>query len=146
MYLKNNFIKKIYLLAVLGLHCSMDFSLVVESGVTLLQQYAGSSRCSGFSRCEAQVLWRAGSVAAARGLSGCSFWALEHRLKNCGAWLCCSKACGIFPHQRLNPCLLHWQVDSLPLSHQKPQNIFIYLFGCPGSQLWYMGSSSLTRD
>ena len=36
MYLKNNFIKKIYLLAVLGLHCSMDFSLVVESGVTLL--------------------------------------------------------------------------------------------------------------
>ena len=24
---------------------------------------------------------------------------------------------GIFPTQGLNPCLLHWQVDSLPLSH-----------------------------
>ena len=25
---------------------------------------------------------------------------------------------GIFPTQRSNPCLLHWQVDSLPLRHQ----------------------------
>ena len=25
---------------------------------------------------------------------------------------------GIFPIQGLNPCLLPWQVDSLPLSHQ----------------------------
>ena len=30
----------------------------------------------------------------------------------------CSEACGIFPNQGSNPCLLHWQVDSLPLSHQ----------------------------
>ena len=30
----------------------------------------------------------------------------------------CSEACGIFPDQGWNPCLLHWQVDSLPLSHQ----------------------------
>ena len=29
-----------------------------------------------------------------------------------------SMACEIFPDQRLNTCLLHWQVDSLPLSHQ----------------------------
>ena len=27
-------------------------------------------------------------------------------------------ACGIFLDQGSNPCLLHWQVDSLPLSHQ----------------------------
>ena len=26
--------------------------------------------------------------------------------------------CGIFPDQGSNPCLLHWQVDYLPLSHQ----------------------------
>ena len=26
--------------------------------------------------------------------------------------------CGIFPDQGLNLCLLHWQADSLPLSHQ----------------------------
>ena len=31
--------------------------------------------------------------------------------------LCCSAAYGIFPDQGSNPCLLHWQVDSLPLSH-----------------------------
>ena len=29
-----------------------------------------------------------------------------------------SVACGIFLDQGLNPRLLHWQVDSLPLSHQ----------------------------
>ena len=27
-------------------------------------------------------------------------------------------ACGIFPDQRSNPRLLHWQADSLPLDHQ----------------------------
>ena len=32
--------------------------------------------------------------------------------------LSCSVACGIFLDQGSNPCLLHWQVDSLPLSHQ----------------------------
>ena len=30
----------------------------------------------------------------------------------------CSMACGIFLNQGWNPCLLSWQVDSLPLSHQ----------------------------
>ena len=29
-----------------------------------------------------------------------------------------SAACGIFPDQSLNPCPLHWQVDSQPLRHQ----------------------------
>ena len=32
--------------------------------------------------------------------------------------LSCSAACGIFPDQESNPCLLHWQADSSPLSHQ----------------------------
>ena len=32
--------------------------------------------------------------------------------------LSCSTVCGVFPDQGLNSCLLHWQVDSLPLSHQ----------------------------
>ena len=30
----------------------------------------------------------------------------------------CPMACEIFPNQGLNPCLLHWQSDSLSLSHQ----------------------------
>ena len=29
-----------------------------------------------------------------------------------------SMVCGMFPDQGSNPCLLHWQVDSLPLNHQ----------------------------
>ena len=32
---------------------------------------------------------------------------------------------GIFPIQRLNPSLLHWQADSLPLSHQGNLQLFL---------------------
>ena len=32
--------------------------------------------------------------------------------------LSCSVPCGTFLAQGLNPCLPHWQTDSLPLSHQ----------------------------
>ena len=32
--------------------------------------------------------------------------------------LSCCVACGILPGQGSNPCLLHWQVDSLPLGQQ----------------------------
>ena len=43
----------------------------------------------------------------------------------------CSVACGIFPDQGLNPCSLHWQADSLPLSHQgSPQTCISDK--CPG--------------
>ena len=44
-------------------------------------------------------LWSTGSIVVAHGLSHFT-------------------ACGIFPNQGSNLCLLHWQVDSLPLSHQ----------------------------
>ena len=44
-------------------------------------------------------LWSSGSVDVLHGLS-------------------CSAAHGILPGQRLDLCLLHWQADSLPLSHQ----------------------------
>ena len=33
--------------------------------------------------------------------------------------LSCFVACGILPDRGLNPCLLHWQVDSLPLSYRE---------------------------
>ena len=36
-----------------------------------------------------------------------------------GAGLSCLAVCGIFPDQGLNPCPLHWQEDSLPLSHPR---------------------------
>ena len=32
--------------------------------------------------------------------------------------LSCSEASGILPDLGMNLCLLHWQADSLPLSHQ----------------------------
>ena len=39
------------------------------------------------------------------------------------------KACGIFPDQGPNPCLLHWQVNSSPLSlGETPASLFFLLF------------------
>ena len=32
----------------------------------------------------------------------------------------------VFPTQGLNPCLLHWQVDSLPLNHQQSPAVEYY--------------------
>ena len=51
------------------------------------------------------------------GFSSCGSPVLEHGLNSCGM------ACGIFPHQGLNLCLPHWQVDSLLLHQQgRPWN------------------------
>ena len=45
--------------------------------------------------------------------------------------LSCSVACEIFPQQGSNQCLLHWQEDSSPLSHQgsppSPPHYFVVL-------------------
>ena len=46
--------------------------------------------------------------------------------------LSCSFACGIFLAQGLNLCLLHWQADSLPLSHQGSPCFYLFIFGCAG--------------
>ena len=43
--------------------------------------------------------------------------------------LSCSKARGIFLGQGSNSRLLHWQANSLPLSHQKPQTHFFEELG-----------------
>ena len=73
--------------------------------------------CTGFSlRC--RLLFRS-TGSRACGLTSCSSRAREHRLSSFVApGLSCSAACGIFPDQGLNLCLLHWQADSFPLSHQ----------------------------
>ena len=52
-----------------------------------------------------QKLWLVGSIAAALGLQSTGSVAVAHRLS-------CSEACGIFPDQGSNPCLLNWQMDS----------------------------------
>ena len=82
------------------------FSLVAASGGH------SSSRCAGLSLSRPLLLRstgsrRAGSVVVAHGRS-------------------CYMACGIFPDQGSNPCPLHWQADSQPLSHQgSPRVTFI---------------------
>ena len=55
--------------------------------------------------------FRAAVVAVPR-LQSTGSIALEHGLS-------CSAACGIFLDQGSNPCLLHWQADSLLLSHKR---------------------------
>ena len=78
------------------------------------------------SLCRAQALRCRGFSSWSRGLSSCSSQALEHRLTSCGPRHFFSEACGIFQDQGSNPCLLQWQVDSLPLSHQgSPTTVFL---------------------
>ena len=102
----------------------MGFSVVVANGgscpvVVCGPLVAGASRRGGFS---------------SRGLliAGCRLWACvlpllqpvgaqTQWLWRPGLGLSCSAACGIFPDQGSNPCLLHWQADSSPLSHQGSQ-------------------------
>ena len=67
-----------------------------------------------------------------RGHFSCGSWA-----SHCGGFsysrhgLSCPKACGILLDQGSNSFLLHWQVDSLPLSHQgRPLPGFV----CPSQQ------------
>ena len=52
--------------------------------------------------------------------------------------LSCSTACGNLSDQGLNPCLWHWQADSLPLSHQEAWRIGEYL-----QHTWTSGLSFL---
>ena len=52
--------------------------------------------------------WRASAAAA---------WAPEHRLNSCGAWDYLLHGMWDLPGSGSDLCLLHWQVDSLPLSY-----------------------------
>ena len=74
---------------------------------------------SGYSCYRARVLGTWVSVVMADGLSSCGSWALAHKLSY-------SKACGILLDQGLNLCLLHWQADSLLLSHQGSPHKFLF--------------------
>ena len=61
------------------------------------------------------------AVAGGGGYSQAAVWGLQ-QLQILA--LFCFAACGILPDQGCNPCLLHWQVDSSPLSHQgSPRNV-----------------------
>ena len=62
----------------------------------------------------------------ARGLQQVQFSGFRTEPSRAVHDLSCSKAHGIFPNQGSKPCLLHWQADSLPLSHQGSPRILIY--------------------
>ena len=68
-----------------------------------------------------QEVWHVGSVAAAPGSS-------SHRLNSRGTQLRCSEACGILLDQGWNRRLMHWQVNSLSLSHQGSPEAFFFFF------------------
>ena len=68
------------------------------------------------------VYWLEGSVNAAPGLYSIGSIVVAYGLS-------CFLACRIFPDQGLNPCLLHWQVDSLPLSHEGSPRKDILMLG-----------------
>ena len=90
-----------------------------RAGATL-RCSAQASHCGGFSCCGAwalgvrasvvvahglQQLLHMGSVVVARGLQSTGSVVVAHGLS-------CSVVCGIFLDQDLNPCPLHWKVDS----------------------------------
>ena len=65
----------------------------------------------------------------ARALESFSFQVLEHRFSSWVHRLGYSEACGIFLDQDFNLCLLCWQADFLPLSHQGSASVmFVCLF------------------
>ena len=103
----NYFLKNfVYLvLPASGLCCCAGFSLVVASGGRSSAAACGLLIAVASLVAEQRLKGPRTSVVVAHGLS-------------------CSLACGVFLDQGLNPFVLHWQVDSLPVSHQ-------------GSPQWY---------
>ena len=87
------------------------FSLVAMGWGPLSSGHCHDSSCCG--------VWAVGvqaSVAVACGLSSCGTQASLLP----GMW--------DFPGPGIKPCFLHWQVDSLPVSHHgSPQDTFIHL-------------------
>ena len=80
------------------------FLQLLRAGATLCCG-AWASRCGGFSYCRARALGTWVSAVVAHRLQSAASVVVAHGLS-------CSGACGIFPDQGLNPCPLHWQVDS----------------------------------
>ena len=100
----------------LGLHCHAGFSLVaVSSFLIAAASFAVEDGPAWTSVVAAPGCQNAGSVVVARGLSF-------------------SAAYGIFPDQRSNPCLLHWQVDSLAPSHQESP---VLILNFTWKHIWY---------
>ena len=87
-----------FILVTLGLsRCSLAFSSCGERGLLFVAVHR--PLIAGLLLLQSTGFRRSGSVVVVHGLSS-------------------PVACGIFPHQGLNPCPLQRQVDSYPLYHQ----------------------------
>ena len=73
------------------------------------------------------------SLVVELGLRSKGSEALAHRLS-------CSVACGIFPGQGLNPCLLHWQADSYSPCHRRSPTV--HFLTVPGPLIPFIGVDS----
>ena len=97
----------------LGLPCCQGFSRAeLSEGYSLLHCTSSGvfglrELCYMGSAVAAPELWHTGSVAEVCRLS-------------------CSTACWTFLDQGSNPCLLHWQADFLPLSHQESSIVLLF--------------------
>ena len=87
----------------LGLCCRVGFSLVVVSRGYPLVLFGLLIAVSSLGVRGLQGTWA--SVVAARRLQSTGSVTVAHKLS-------CFTACGLFPDQGRNPCLLHWQEDS----------------------------------
>ena len=118
-------LKKFYLLFILFFACtgsSLLRGLFSSCGEQeLLSCGARASHCSGFSCCRAWALGCVGFRRLPPRLQSTGSVIVAHRLSY-------SAARGILLGQGSNPCLLRWQADSLPLSHQE----------CPSAQSLYL--------
>ena len=94
-----------------------------------------ASHCGDFHCCGARALGTRKSTVTAPGLQSTSSVVVAHGPS-------CSTACGIYPNQGLNPCLLHWHVDSLPQSHQRSPIFHIFISQKPGCTLHLMPGES----
>ena len=74
---------------------------------------AWASHCGGFSCCRAQALGAQAPAVVAHGLSRRNSRALRAQAQK--SWCTGLVACGIFPNQRWNLCLRHWQANFLLL-------------------------------
>ena len=90
------------------------FHQLQQAGATLQLWCMGFSLpiAMAFSCCRAQPLGTQGSAVPAPELQNTGSVVVPYRLS------CSIPACGIFPDQGSDLCLLHWQADSLSLSYQ----------------------------
>ena len=130
------FFNYLFILAVLGLHCFEGFSQAAVSGgysslwcLDFLLQWLLLLHSTGFR---------------AHGLHSPGSWAQELRspLQSAGSAvvvhrLGCSAACGILQDQESNLHLLHWQMDSPPLSHQGSPFPCFYKFVLLPGEMWF---------